>query len=46
MTAQALKIRLYAIACDSLRDANRKSPFTTKAEAMRDINRAAKLANR
>lgn len=45
MSTKALKIRLYAIACASLADANRKSPFITKAEAMRDINRAAKLAN-
>jgi hypothetical protein len=41
-----LASRLYAIAIDGLREANRNSPFITKADAMRFINGAARIAAR
>ena len=44
MTHQQLKIRLYTVALDGLRTANRHNPFYSKAEAMRSINNAARIA--
>ncbi len=43
MSRQQLAARIYAIAIDGLREANRKSPFISKADAMRNINGAARI---
>lgn len=45
MSQKALKIRLYVLAVEGLRTANQQNPFYTKAEAMRSINNAARIAN-
>lgn len=43
MSRQQLAHRLYTIAIEGLREANRNSPFISKAEAMRNINGAARI---
>lgn len=46
MSHQQLKARLYAVAIDGLRSANRNNPFLSKSEAMRDLNTARRIATR
>lgn len=43
MTTIELKARLYVIAINSLREANKGNPFISKGDAMKDINRIRSL---
>jgi len=43
MSRQQLAARLYALAIDGLREANKGNPFISKSDAFKSVNRARGL---